>query len=164
MQHFQKSKRINLSTFFTVPFYRYYNGAEHFYTTDATEIGTTTVNVVGDYGYKFEGIAGSIYQAAGAGLVPLYRYYNNKEHFYTTSAGEIGTTTIGETGKHGYHFEGIAGYCFASPAEGVKAFHRYYNGKDHFYTTNPEEIGTTTVGSVGKFGYKYEGVACYLKP
>ena len=50
-----------------------------------------------------------------AGTVPLYRYWNpsSADHFYTTNADEIGTTTSGEVGRYGYHSEGIA--CYVSP-------------------------------------------------
>jgi hypothetical protein len=30
-----------------------------------------------------------------SGNVPLYRYYNGKDHFYTTNSAEIGTKTPG---------------------------------------------------------------------
>ena len=99
----------------------------------------------------------------GTGLIPLYRYYNG-EHFYTTGAGEIGTITPGATGSFGYKCEGIAGYCYPSSASWLNPLYRYWNGKEHFYTTNAGEIGTITIGATGSFGYKYEGVACYLKP
>lgn len=33
------------------------------------------------------------------------------------------------------------------------------SGVDHFYTTNPNEIGTTTPGTTGRYGYKSEGIA-----
>ena len=32
-------------------------------------------------------------------------------------------------------------------------FYRYFNGKDHFYTTNGLEIGTVTNGCLGKLNY-----------
>ncbi len=99
-----------------------------------------------------------------AGTVPLYRYWNGNDHFYTTNIDEIGTSTPGVTGKHGYKSEGIAGYCFPNAALGTIPLYRYWrpNGSDHFYTTNSGEIGTTTPGQLGKYGYKSEGVACYV--
>jgi hypothetical protein len=41
--------------------------------------------------------------------VPLYRYWHGgvSDHFYTTSAAEIGTTSYGAVGRHGYVYEGI---------------------------------------------------------
>ena len=38
---------------------------------------------------------------------------------------------------------------------------RYWNDADHFYTTNPLEIGTDVVGIVGKGKYKCEGFEGY---
>merc|ERR1711976_1061410 len=51
----------------------------------------------------------------------------------------------------------------AAPKEDSIPFYRYYksNGFDHFYTTNPKEIGTTKKGEVGNHGYKSEGIAGY---
>nr|WP_231503762.1 hypothetical protein [Paenibacillus sp. 1-18] len=36
--------------------------------------------------------------------MPLYRYYNGTDHFYTTDFNELGN------GRSGYSLEGIAGY------------------------------------------------------
>ena len=43
-----------------------------------------------------------------------------------------------------------------------RPLYRYWNGHDHFYTTNPHEIGTITRGRKGRGGYTSEGVACYV--
>jgi Repeat of unknown function (DUF5648) len=43
--------------------------------------------------------------------VPVYRYWNGVEHFYTVNADEIGTTVAGQKGRHGYTSEGIAFYA-----------------------------------------------------
>lgn len=52
----------------------------------------------------------------------------------------------------------------AQPQPDTVALHRYWNGRiaDHFYTTSPGEIGTIQPGTVGKYGYVYEGVVGYL--
>ena len=103
-----------------------------------------------------------------AGSVPLYCYWNTavSDHFYTTNSQEIGTTTPGSIGQHGYICEGIAGYCFLRPVAGTVPLYRYYKGSvyDHFYTTNAAEIGTAIHGQVGRDGYQSEGVACYVIP
>ena len=39
------------------PVYRYFNGVDHFYTADPSEIGTTTPGQTGANGYRSEGIA-----------------------------------------------------------------------------------------------------------
>ncbi|XP_019862934.1 PREDICTED: uncharacterized protein LOC109591703, partial [Amphimedon queenslandica] len=36
------------------------------------------------------------------------------------------------------------------------------NGTNHFYTTSPDEIGTTTPGQIDKRGYRSEGIAAYI--
>jgi hypothetical protein len=120
--------------------------------------------VTGQHGYVSEGVAGYISASSGSGLVPLYRYYNGFEHFYTSNSAEIGTISPGVVGNYGYASEGIAGYCYGSPTSGTVPLHRYWNGREHFYTTNGQEIGTTTNGAVGNYNYQCEGVACYVKP
>eukprot|EP01083_Nonionella_stella_P006858 19860_1 len=104
-----------------VNLYRYWNSQtkDHFYTTDAKEIDTTTVGTTGKYGYKSEGVAGKCFTDKNArpNLIPLYRYWKGSvgDHFYTTNAKEIGTTTAGKVGKHGYKSEGIQ--CYIYPAD-----------------------------------------------
>ena len=99
----------------TVPLYRYWSGGQvidHFYTTNPSEIGTTTNGQTGAFDYVSEGIAGYCFLAATPWTVPLYRYYcaHAKDHLYTTNPQEIGATVPGETGHHGYTSEGIVGY------------------------------------------------------
>lgn len=147
-------------------FYRYFHSSlsNHFYTTNIIEIGTSFPGLVGRHGYVSEGVACLIYTTQVGGSVPLYRYFNGRDHFYTTNANEIATTTPGEVGNHGYTSEGIAGYCFPHARQGTVPLYRYYSGSgvDHFYTTNIAEIGTAVPGQAGLHGYTSEGVACYV--
>lgn len=77
---------------------------------------------------------------------------------------EIGTITRGVQGKHKYTSEGIAGYCFSKKEEGTVPLYRYNGNGDHFYTTNAKEIGTTVPGTIGRHGYKSEGIVCHVIP
>ena len=93
------------------------------------------------------------------GVVPLYRYWNAgiRDHFYTTNFKEL------RRGAGGRAYEGIQGYCFKYFLPGLnRPLYRYWNGKDHFYTTNAAETGTTTHGARGKHGYTFEGITCYV--
>jgi Repeat of unknown function (DUF5648) len=134
----------------TVPLYRLYNGRDHFYTTSATEAGSS--------GYGAEGVAGQVYPTRRAGTVPFYRLYNagNGDHLYTTAVPEISTASAS-----GYRLEREEGYVFASPRAGCVPLFRLYNAGngDHFYTTNPTERDSATRG-----GYVSEGIACYIFP
>lgn len=87
-----------------------------------------------------------------AGLVPLYRYYNGKDHFYTSFWGEL------EIGKNGYKYEGIEGHVHNKSEVGTVPIHRYWNGVDHCLTTEYGELGNCTIG------YVYEGIIGYLFP
>ncbi|XP_019858871.1 PREDICTED: uncharacterized protein LOC109587090 [Amphimedon queenslandica] len=95
-----------------VPLYRYYHGKihDHLYTSDFNELACGEGN---PDGYNYEGIQGYCFKYSLPGINrPLYRYYsdNAMDHFYTTNEAEIGTTTIGVTGKHGYISEGMTCY------------------------------------------------------
>lgn len=151
-----------------VPVYRYGHPKihDHFYTVDSEEIGPITHGKKGKLGYISEGIAFHVFTHHHTGLVPVHRYYLDsvKDHFYTTSGEEIGTTEIGKTGHQSYVYERVMGYCSPSEFFGGAPVFRYYNAatKDHFYTTNASEIGTTTVGDTGAHGYTYEGILGYV--
>jgi hypothetical protein len=153
----------------SVAIYRYWHhgNTDHFYTSNAAEIGTTTPGAVGNHGYAFEGILGYAYPTDHQ-LVPVYRYWHegNTDHFYTANAGEIGTTTPGAVGHHGFKFESVAFQIFNHHHPGLVPLYRYYHegSKDHFYTANAGEIGTTTPGAVGNHGFKFEGVTGYISP
>ena len=152
----------------TTPLYRYWKASvsDHFYTINPNEIGTTTPGKVGNFGFTSEGIQCLIYRFQVQNSVPLYRYWKSSvsDHFYTTNAHEIGTTTPGQTGKFGYVSEGIAGFCMPKQTADTIPLYRYWRAEvsDHFYTTSIFEIGTATPGEVGAFGYKSEGVQCYV--
>ena len=154
----------------TAPLYRYWNSktVDHFYTTDANEIGTTIPNRKGKHGYIYEGIQCHLYTHQVESSVPLYRYWkrSSRDHFYTTNPEEIGITIRGQTGKHGYKSEGIVGYCMSCKTPKTVPLYRYWrsNRADHFYTTNIKEIGTAEPGRNGRHGYKSEGITCYVLP
>ena len=148
-------------------FYRYWNPRvnDHLYTADIFEIGTATPGQGGHHGYISEGTECLIYSRQVVGTVPLYRYWRpratSNDHFYTIDPNELGATTL-----HGYISEGVVGYCFPSAVAGTIPLYRYwkFSVRDHLYTTNAAEIGTTIRGQVGNYGYRFEGVACYVIP
>ena len=147
-----------------LPLYRYFNGVDHLYTTDFNEIGTALYGQIGNFSYKSEGVQCILKSEPRNDLVPLFRYYNQQDHFYTTDEDEIGTTQPGALGRHGYKYEHISGYCYRKREEDTVPLYRYCNFVDHFYTTNAEEIRTIVRGEYGRYGYKYEGVTCYVLP
>jgi hypothetical protein len=152
-----------------VPIYRYWHGSQHdhFYTTNAGEIGTTTPGKKGKFDYVFENILGYAYPHEHH-INTVHRYYHKKhrDHFYTTKADEIGTTTPGEKGNHKYKYEKAAFHIFTHQHGGLVPMYRYYHDSDndHLYTTNAAEIGTTTPDSKGHHGYKFEEILGYVSP
>ena len=97
-------------------------------------------------------------------LVYSYRRPDATNFFMTSDVQEA--TSIG-TGlgpqRHGFIFLGTQ-FRVAESALDANwiPLYRYYNG-NHFYTADPNEIGATqAVGSVGKYGYRYEGIVGYI--
>jgi hypothetical protein len=149
--------------------YRYWNegNTDHFYTANSADIGTVTPGQTGNHGYTSEGTGFHIFTHHHQGLVPVYRYWHagKGDHFYTSNAAEIGTIISGQAGNHGYVCEGVLGYVSPNEFWGGLPVYRYFkegDGHDHFYTTDPNEIGTTHHGQVGKHGYKCEGIMGYV--
>ncbi|CAF1413762.1 unnamed protein product [Didymodactylos carnosus] len=101
----------------SVPFYRYVRPLTtyHFYTTNASEIGTISPGSTLQ-GYTYEGVAGYVYNTKQPGTCPFHRYYNLQynQHFYTVNLCEIGVTVPGQVGNFNYRYEGIAAYVITS--------------------------------------------------
>lgn len=53
--------------------------------------------------------------------------------------------------------------CSCPPLPQVVPFYRYWNGVEHFYTSNVDEIGATVAGEKGRHGYTCEGIAFYAQ-
>ena len=88
------------------------------------------------------------------------------DHFYTTNVNEIGTSFKGLKGLHGYISEGTQCLLYTRRVKGTVPLYRYWKASvgDHFYTTNSQEIATTTPGHKGRYGYISEGIAGYCFP
>ena len=101
-------------------------------------------------------------------LTSLYRYWKSSitDHFYTTNIAEIGTSTSGQVGNHGYISEGIQCRLYTRQVAGSVPLYRYWKSGigDHFYTTNSHEIRTTNPGVTGNYGYVSEGIAGFCFP
>merc|ERR1719473_683522 len=162
---------------------RYFRGGKKF---DHLYVATNNPNKdqqLARAGYKFEGIEGHLLHRSIGGAVPLYRFWNKKDHFYTTDKdeangepkkkksfwGKVKSFFWGSKKPKPYKSEGITGYCFENKIDGATdqaelvALRRYKNkaNGDHFYTTNENEIGTTKEGEEKK-GYIDEGTECYV--
>jgi hypothetical protein len=79
------------------------------------------------------------------------------DYFY---AGNAGNTSD-------YKFQGIQ-FKLAANNNGLSDFIPIYSYSNpgvssmHFYTTNSNEIGATTVGASGRYGYVYQGILGYI--
>lgn len=131
------------------PFYRLYNGRDHFYTLSDSERWAVLYPDSGNYTY--EGAPFFMAQWSESGSVPFYRSYNPSlgDHFYTTSWDEAHVP--------GYNYEGISSYIYSSQISGTTPLYRSYgiSTGDHFYTTSWTEANTP--------GYIYEKVAGYVR-
>jgi MAC/Perforin domain. len=109
-------------------FYRFNNGAKHFYSLNKKE----GINA----GLNFEGI--QCYALEPNSNLPetvtLHRYYNSKndDHFYTTNSSEV------KSGSD-WAYEGVACKVYTKEMPNTTRLFRFWNGKYHFYTTNPNE-------------------------
>jgi len=129
-----------------VPFYRWNNGTDHYYTTDPTG-GIAPVS-----GYWYEGIACYVFSTQAPFTIPLYRWFNGTDHYYTTDPIEELAQKIG------YWYEDVACYVSSMPIPSTIPLFRWNNGTDHFYTTDP-------TGEIApELGYWYEAVQCYVWP
>jgi len=143
--------------------YRLYRPStqHHLYTTDDKEAEYARMH----YGYKREGVACRVYPSNEKDIndtIAFYRLYNPKvdDHFYTTNKSEANYAVS----HYGYTYEGVACYVYATndyPYGSVPFYRLYKSGTgDHFYTTD----STEAANAVSKYGYKSEGVACYVFP
>ena len=92
--------------------------------------------------------------------IEFHRYWNNSDHFYTTSPTWKPTDD--------YKHEGIACKIYRTNVgvrheKDVKPLYLYRleDHGDHLYTQDLNEIGTQAKGEVGKHGYRCEGIAGY---
>lgn len=80
-------------------------------------------------------------------IVPLYQYWDNKDHFYMT-----GYSPSGVEGRWKYEYPIC--YVLERQVDGSSPLHQYWNGKDHFYMTGYEPSGF--------YNWKYDYVSCYV--
>ncbi|PXW10404.1 MAC/Perforin domain-containing protein [Chryseobacterium sp. CBTAP 102] len=59
--------------------------------------------------------------------IPIYRYYNGVDHYYTKTPGSY----------NGYSYEGTEFNAFLYKAPNTIPIYRYWNGRDHYYTRTP---------------------------
>jgi len=139
------SPEPDLSQSFTETVYSYYNAGtgDHFYTNNPNEI-------LNGLGYRSEGVAFSD-KPIPNNLATFKRYFNptTGDNFYCTNPAKEALS--------GYIFEGDLGLVSTVPQTGLVPLYRYFNGRDHFYTTNFGVLGG------GKGGYQLEGIEAYVR-
>lgn len=82
-------------------------------------------------------------------VLPLFRLYNGRDHFYTTS--------IEERDNSGYGYEKISCRVYPNRHLGAVPLFRLWNGHDHFYTTSTVERDIAI-----SRGYSFEKNECYV--
>ena len=88
------------------------------------------------------------------------------DHLYTNDINEIERQLKDQVGRYGYISEGTECLLYTKQVKGSVPLYRYWNGciNDHFYTTDPDEIGVTTPGETGKYGYINQEIVGYCFP
>lgn len=98
-------------------------------------------------------------------LVHCYRKQDGTDFFMTSDETEAKSIGMGlGTQKYGLIYLG-AQFRVGEVQFDVNwtPLYRYVNNGVHFYTIDPNEIGATNAaGSVGKYGYSYEGIVGYI--
>ncbi len=133
-----------LDNFPTQKLYRCYNtsSGDHILTTNPGEVSGQRYWIV-------EGEFGNIYtDNSKPNTTPLYRYYYNKYHFFTTNLNELGT---------GNGYQGIVGYVNSINEAGFKTIYRYNSRRGHVYCNNFDELGW------GNSTWSYEGITGYIR-
>ncbi len=77
--------------------------------------------------------------------VPMYRYFNGKDHYYDTQKA----ANIGD-----WKYEGVTFYVYPSRVAGTTPLRRYFNGTDHYYEANE------TMSSIS--GFRHEAIVGYV--
>lgn len=120
----------------STPIYRLY-GQGHIYTASAAERDYLVGN-----GWSYEGIGWYV----DNNTPPVYRFYTNGTHFYTTELNEALAVT-----NKGAKSEGVA---FGTSQDIHVPVYRMHNGTNHFYTANVNELL-----SLANTSWTYEGIA-----
>lgn len=148
------------------PVHRFFDSFSHFYTKNRNEIFDSRFR-----GMQYEGVAFCVWnQPPDADSVAVLRYERDHgsekkfDRFLTVDPAEIGTTVVGEIGRHNFKFIENLGYVSKVPKLGLSAIYRYYHDAGaHFYTKNPNEIGISVAGQRNG-PWSCEGVIGYAKP
>lgn len=131
------SKKLDMLK--TTLVYRSFNGYNHYYATEYKP-------AYGNGDLKNEGAVFSICSEKAPETIPLYQYFNKREHFYTVGYFPLGIEN--------YKLDGILGYVYPNKTPETVPLGRYFNGLDHYYETY---IANYT-------GYKFESIECYVFP
>jgi hypothetical protein len=140
----------------TVRVFRYYDvrTGDHFYTTNLNELGGGTLTSTGTMGYRFEGIGFFAFDSQVANTIPVFRYFHRgtSDHFYTTNFNEL------RNGDRDWTLENRAAFfVHSTQINGSVPVLRFYNGRDHLYTKNPNEF----FPDARSMGYASEGTAFF---
>ena len=109
-----------------------------------------------DHFWKKEGIRCYVSAEPRTGYYPVHRFFNGKDHFYTTSGSEKTKTMR----RKSYTYEGIAFYIKKSPGDNHVPFYRLWHPKkdDHYYTAS----GNVKNILAKHHSYIYEGIIGYV--
>ena len=130
-----------------IDIYRYSRGLDYLFTADPQmEAKRFSLN-----SYVKEGIAFRLFIAETPGTRSFYRWYNpqKKDHFYHHDSKGGGKNL------QGYLLEGAIGNIATSKMTNTRELYRWINTStgNHFYST----------GNVAKSGYRFDGIAGYVK-
>lgn len=130
------------------PFYRLWNGRNHFYTMDQALRWSLLYPDSGNFTY--EGTCCEMANGGDYGAGPFYRSYNRStgDHLYTASHYEA-------THSPGYEYEGIIANIYLTQVSGSIPLYRFYKAStgDHFYSISEAEGLNAGYSKDGPAGY-----------
>lgn len=103
-------------------------------------------------GYNNEGIQCYVFKDPEHNTIPIFRYYNGQEHFYTSAAAELSNP------RSGFWFEEVQFYAYPTQVEGTVPLYRANGPNGHLYTTDINEINRP------RSGVHLENIMCYVFP
>ena len=127
------------------------NSGEHFYTTNVAE----RRSLIGEHGWRGEGIIGYFPAKASIDIVPIFRFYNPNtgDHHYASDPDEIRNVIIA-----GWTAEGPS-FCSRKEGTGIPIY-RLYNPNavtgTHHYTSDKAEKDYLV-----SLGWRDEGISWY---
>ncbi|EJD47810.1 hypothetical protein AURDEDRAFT_123366 [Auricularia subglabra TFB-10046 SS5] len=138
----------------TIPLIRAFNGLDHYYNTNSSEIARAVAS-----GWNQTAVAGHVLPTQLSGTIPLFRLVNGAQSAHLLTASTAERNGLISNPASGWTDEGISGFILSSPLCGTLPFFRVFEGDDHFSTISTAEKATALEN-----GYVDQGNTGFIWP